>query len=388
MQRRTTREWFACAVAVSSLAATLFLATSVGAVAGAPSAPRGVRASGTATSIKVRWRRPSSIGTSALRGYVVTSRPPAGRCATRRTNCVVRGLHPGRSYTFRVVATNGAGASVAATSNRVKVAKVVKYFVSALAKFRSTTSAAQTAIQDATSTAAQSVALNKLRDAFAAFTSALTEEKWPSKLRVDMGRFIADTRSLGTDTAKSLESSPSATAQDLDEQQGATNSEVLAEASVYRGLGLSTGVVASIANHPTPVTLTTPVTVHDFFDDPLTVTATQVVDPATAASSVTPNTGDRFLAVEVSLADGSSDESVSGDANYSMTVTGSDGNTYVANFATVSECSNFNDGYFDVSPSESSATGCVVFELPTSVTVQTIQFSLAPGYLDTAAWDG
>ena len=58
-----------------------------------------------------------------------------------------------------------------------------------------------------------------------------------------------------------------------------------------------------------------------------------------------------------------------------MTVTGSDAQTYSADYGTVSDCVNFELGVFQL-PLSDSATGCVVFELPTSVTVQSIQFTL------------
>ena len=42
-------------------------------------------------------------------------------------------------------------------------------------------------------------------------------------------------------------------------------------------------------------------------------------------------------------------------------------------------------GFFDLASGDSTS-GCVVFELPTAVSVQSISFSLAQGYLDTAEW--
>ena len=112
-----------------------------------------------------------------------------------------------------------------------------------------------------------------------------------------------------------------------------------------------------------------------------------MIDPATAApSSEPPNSGYRFVAVELTLSNQSSSVIIDGDANYSTVVTGSDGQNYSADYGTVTECANFESGDFRLPPSN-SASGCVVFALPTSVTVRSIQFTLAPNYLDTAEWN-
>jgi hypothetical protein len=165
-----------------------------------------------------------------------------------------------------------------------------------------------------------------------------------------------------------------------------TNKEILTEASIFTDFGLTSPIIASNATTPTPVTLNTSQVITDFIGDQFSVTATQLVDPATAAAgSGLPDAGYRFVAVELNLANLGANDTIEGDANFSTSVIGSDGQTYGADYGTVSGCTNFTDGYFQVPPSD-SATGCVVFELPTSVTVQTIEFSLAPSYLDSAAW--
>jgi hypothetical protein len=120
--------------------------------------------------------------------------------------------------------------------------------------------------------------------------------------------------------------------------------------------------------------------VHDFYGDTLSATVSQIVDPATAgANSGLPDAGYRFVAVEVNLSntDPSNGEVVS-NAN-------SDGQTYSADFGTVSQCTNFTFGEFQL-PTGDTATGCVVFQLPTAVTVASVQFSLDAGYLDTVVW--
>lgn len=386
MKRNVWRHRNFLAVALASLLMSTLLVSSAGAVAGGPSAPRAVHASGTATSITVKWSKPASSGASAIREYVVTSRPSSATCLTRSTSCVVKGLRPGSSYTFSVVARNSSGASALATSNRVKVAKVGAYFESALSDFSNSSSAAETALENAVTTAQEQKDLTALTDSFNSFISSLNLERWPSNTATDMESFVSDTRQLSADTTSSIEASVSTAPEDYDALQTVTNKEVLVEANVFADLGLSAPIISSIAATPSPVSVATAVSIHDFFGDVLSVSAAQIVDPATAASgSGLPDAGYRFVAVELNLANQSTTNTIEGNANYSTTAIGSDGQTYTADYGTVSECTNFTYGDFELPPSN-SATGCVVFELPTDVTIETIHFSLASGYLDTAAW--
>jgi hypothetical protein len=298
----------------------------------------------------------------------------------------VKGLKAGSSYTFSVVAKNSNGASTKSTSNRVTVAKASVYFRSQLVTFGDTSSAAETALSSSHTTAQAEKALKELTESFASFIASLKLEKWPSNTIGNMATFIGDTRSLETDTVKSLEASTASAAADYDVLQTVTTEVLLIESSLFTDLGFPSPINPPSTTTPTAAALNTTQTIHDFFGDPLSVTATQLVDPATAASgSGLPDSGYRFVAVELTLSNPSTNEAIEGDANYSMTITGSDGQTYSADYGTVSECTNFEYGDFSV-PLSDSSTGCVVFELPTSVTVQSIQFSLAPGYLDTAKW--
>jgi hypothetical protein len=166
-----------------------------------------------------------------------------------------------------------------------------------------------------------------------------------------------------------------------------TNIEVLNEAKVRSALALPQVIIPPIAQTASAAALGTSQTIHDFDGDALAVTVSQVVDPATALSDTDlPSSGDRFVAVELSISNTGSQE-IQDDANSAMVVTGSDGETYTANFASVSQCANFeqNIGYVDLKSGDGT-TGCVVFQLPTSVSVQSISLSLATGYLDTAEW--
>jgi hypothetical protein len=219
------------------------------------------------------------------------------------------------------------------------------------------------------------------------FIGALDLEQWPSSTAANMASFISDTRSFATDTVASLEASTASAAEDNDVLQSAATTEVLAESSVLTDLGFTSPINPPITSAPTAAALDTTQTIHDFYGDPVSVTATQVIDPATAGpGSGFPDSGYRFVAVDLTVTNPGTNQAIEGDANYSMTVTGSDGQTYSADYGTVSGCTNFEAGDFQV-PLGDSATGCVVFELPTSVTVQSIQFTLAPDYLDVAEWN-
>jgi hypothetical protein len=244
------------------------------------------------------------------------------------------------------------------------------------------------AFSNTTKKAKDNADLAKISDAYALFSKSLTREAWPSAAKGDLSVFISTIHTLGVDTVDSLKAvSVSSQSETYYVLTGETNKEVLNEAKVRSALALPQVIIPPIVQSPTAVALGTSETIHDFDGDALFVTVSQIVDPATALSDTDqPTSGDRFVAVEMSITNTGSQE-IQDDANNATIVTGSDGETYTANFASVSQCANFeeNIGYVDLKPGDNT-TGCVVFQLPTSVTVQSVSFSLAPGYLDTAEW--
>jgi Fibronectin type III domain len=388
MKRRLWCHSLAYAVALASLLTSSLVALQAGAATpGTPSAPRAVHASGDATSISVKWLRPTSRGAAPIREYVVKSKPTARSCVTRTTTCVVKGLKPGLSYTFSVTARNGRGASVPSSSNRIRVATARTYFGTQLAILNETSSLAETAITNAQTSSQEQKGVDELTGSFDLFIGSLKLEKWPSGTAADMANFINDTSQLATDTIASLEASSASVAEDLDVLQGASTKDLLGEGNVLTDLGFLSPIDPPITTTPTAAALNAAQTIHDLYGDVFSVTATQLVDPATAAAgSGLPDSGYRFVAVELTLVNSGTTATIEGNANYSATVLGSDGQTYSADYGTVAECANFDSGDFQLPPSD-SVTGCVVFELPTSVTVQSVEFTLAPNYLDTAEWD-
>lgn len=103
------------------------------------------------------------------------------------------------------------------------------------------------------------------------------------------------------------------------------------------------------------------------------VTLTQVIDPASGADQVTtPDPGKRFVGVEMTIANTGS-KTLSDNANSATNVQGSDNQTYTADFDSISECTNFNNGDYTLAKG-ASVTGCVTFQIPTGVTVKQVQF--------------
>ena len=88
--------------------------------------------------------------------------------------------------------------------------------------------------------------------------------------------------------------------------------------------------------------------------------------------------GTRFVAAVFKITDNGT-ASTSDDANNNATIVGSNDESYSADFDNVSECTNFNDGEYEIASGQ-SLTGCVVFEIPTSVSVAKIEWSPDGGF--------
>jgi Domain of unknown function (DUF4082)/Fibronectin type III domain len=90
--------------------------------ANVPSAPTGVAAQGDSTSAIVSWTAPADDGGSAITGYTVTPQHgstalPGTDVGASTTQTRITGLTNGTSYTFAVVAKNGAGTGAASTAS-------------------------------------------------------------------------------------------------------------------------------------------------------------------------------------------------------------------------------------------------------------------------------
>ena len=109
----------------------------------------------------------------------------------------------------------------------------------------------------------------------------------------------------------------------------------------------------------------------------MTVTLTQVIDPAQGADQFTsPQKGNRFVGAAFGIK--GINGTFSDDANNDATLIGSNGQTYTADFDSIAGYTNFNDGEYSVSAGESSA-GAVTFQVPVAVTVSKIEWSANGG---------
>ena len=117
----------------------------------------------------------------------------------------------------------------------------------------------------------------------------------------------------------------------------------------------------------------------------LSVTLTQVVDPAHGASHVTVPHGRRFVAVLLRIAN-SSQQDLQGDAAANSTLVDSSGRDYVPASVSLSECHGAPSGHFRVSAGHSVNT-CEPFEVHTGATVTKYQFyPTAGGASDFGEW--
>jgi hypothetical protein len=287
------------------------------------------------------------------------------------------------------VAQNAVGTGApSAPSSRFRVPSAKATFLSAVTALNVALSVDQQAINAASTTAQLSADLAKYKHAYDTFTAALSHVTWPKAARTNIAGLEADVDTLAAGTVNAYEASASTAATLFDTLQVDDNKEIEVDAQVRSDLGLAQLITGPIntPTPPAPSSLGATDTVHDFTGDSLSVTVTQVIDPATAgAGSGLADAGFRFVAVELTLADPGGGE-IEGDANFSTTVLGTDGQTYSADFGTASQCTNFVFGLFTLLGNTNS-TGCVLFQLPAAVSVQSVDFSLAPGYLDTVDWE-
>jgi hypothetical protein len=117
-----------------------------------------------------------------------------------------------------------------------------------------------------------------------------------------------------------------------------------------------------------------------------TVTLVRVIDQAHGANDAfTPDPGKRFVAAAFTIKNAGA-QAGSGDANNNASVIGSDNQTYTAAFDQVSECTDFQDGQFQLGAGE-SVTGCVVFLVPNGISVMKVKWSPNSGFAsDFGEW--
>lgn len=118
----------------------------------------------------------------------------------------------------------------------------------------------------------------------------------------------------------------------------------------------------------------------------LAITAQQIIDPAQSDNQyASPDPGKRFVAVKLQITNNGTG-AYSDDANNNVALIGSDNQSYTADFDTITGCTNFSSGQYNLG-SGSSATGCVVFQVPNGITPAKVQFTSQSGLSGkTAEW--
>jgi hypothetical protein len=299
-------------------------------------------------------------------------------------------LDTSATYTFSVVARSAGGTSTPSPrSNAVRIPSAGVNYLAAVGQLNDAVATEQVAINNLLNANAPTSQLNavfaKLVKAYSSFIATLKDDVWPANARAEIADVSSDEKTVSTDYVDLYSGSAAAAPAVAAALEGADNTAIEADAEVRTDLHLAQVITGPISTTPTSVLIGTPVVIHDFTGDQLSVTVSQVIDPATAADgSGLPSAGTRFVAIEMNLTDVTGG-SISGDANYSTTVVGTDGTTYTADFGGVAECANFTFGIFQLEGTD-SVSGCVVFQLPTAVGVASVNFSLAPGYLDSGEW--
>lgn len=101
------------------------------------------------------------------------------------------------------------------------------------------------------------------------------------------------------------------------------------------------------------------------------VTLTQLVDPAQTTGRSSAQSGKRFIAALFRI-DNTSDQTLSGDGNQDANLVGSNGQIYLPDHQTLSQCGSDTTQY-QLSSGHSS-TSCVAFQVSTSVHIDKVQY--------------
>jgi archaellum component FlaG (FlaF/FlaG flagellin family) len=111
---------------------------------------------------------------------------------------------------------------------------------------------------------------------------------------------------------------------------------------------------------------------------PLAVTLLKIINPATGR--IGPPRDRTYVATMLTIKN-TGTSLLKGDADINTALIGSDNQTYTPNFNSVSECTNFNAGVYELGADE-SATGCVVFVVPQGVTPAKVKYLPSSGFAD------
>lgn len=119
---------------------------------------------------------------------------------------------------------------------------------------------------------------------------------------------------------------------------------------------------------------------------PLAVTLTKIINPATGKDgpptddSGNPN-GSTYVAAMLTV-NNTSNKARKDDANNDSVIVGSNNQDYTPSVFSVTECTNFNEGQYQLGPGE-SVNGCVVFVMPPGVTPAKFKYTPSSGFANS-----
>jgi hypothetical protein len=112
---------------------------------------------------------------------------------------------------------------------------------------------------------------------------------------------------------------------------------------------------------------------------PVAVTLLKIINPATGKAGP-PRNGTTFAATMLTI-ENTGTSPLKGDVNNDTSLLGSDNQTYKPDFRSVTECTDFNNGQYQLGAGE-SATGCTVFVVPQGVTPAKVKYTPSSGFAD------
>lgn len=147
----------------------------------------------------------------------------------------------------------------------------------------------------------------------------------------------------------------------------------------------STSAKASASPSAKAATVGDSFTVKDSAGNTYRVTLVKVIDPAKGANQfTTPDNGKRFVGAvfTVTAVNGSPKNE---NADLAASVTGSNGQSYQADFNEIAGYTNFNHGEITVAEGQ-SVTGAVTFQVPDGVKVTRVLWGSLGGFGGTVQW--
>ncbi|UQX13415.1 DUF4352 domain-containing protein [Candidatus Mycobacterium methanotrophicum] len=116
---------------------------------------------------------------------------------------------------------------------------------------------------------------------------------------------------------------------------------------------------------------------------PLAATLSQIINPATGTDGPPTDdngnaNGSTYIAAMLTI-NNTSTSARKDDADNDAVLIGSDNQSYTPDFHSVTECTDFSNGEYQLGPGE-SANGCVVFVVPPGITPAKFKYTPSSGF--------